>query len=100
MRQPVHVLRGHQAARLLIDRDHLRRLLIGQRLRTRQAIRRGTYTSVKELIAAVEKFTDGWNERCQPFTRAKTADQILTKATHKKTSDTQCSVHGMQKKSD
>ena len=34
---------------------------------TRQAIRRGTFTSVKDLIAAIETFIDGWNERCHPF---------------------------------
>ena len=44
---------------------------------TRQAIRRGTFTSVKDLIAAIETFIDGWNERCQPFIWTKTADQIL-----------------------
>ena len=44
---------------------------------TRQAIRRGTFTCVKDLIAAIETFIDGWNERCQPFTWTKTADQIL-----------------------
>jgi len=48
---------------------------------TRQAIRRGTFTSVKDLIGAIETFIDGWNERCQPFTWTKTADQILEKAT-------------------
>ena len=48
---------------------------------TRQAIRRGTFTSVKDLIAAIETYIDGWNERCQPFTWTKTADQILEKAT-------------------
>jgi transposase len=48
---------------------------------TRQAIRRGTFTSVKDLIAAIETFIDGWNERCQAFTWTKTADQILEKAT-------------------
>ena len=48
---------------------------------TRQAIRRGTFTSVKDLIGAIEAFIDGWNERCQPFTWTKTADQILEKAT-------------------
>ena len=31
---------------------------------TRQAIRRGTFTSVKDLIGAIETFIDGWNERC------------------------------------
>jgi transposase len=53
---------------------------------TRQAIRRGTFTSVKDLIAAIETFIDGWNERCEPFTWTKTADEILTKAHRKKTS--------------
>ena len=48
---------------------------------TRQAIRRGTFTSVKDLIAAIEIFIDGWNERCEPFTWTKTADQILPHAT-------------------
>ncbi len=47
---------------------------------TRQAIRRGTFTSVKHLVAAMGTFIDGWNERCQPFVWTKTADQILTKA--------------------
>ena len=48
---------------------------------TRQAIRRGTFTSVKDLITAIEIYIDAWNERCQPFTWTKTADQILAKAT-------------------
>ena len=34
---------------------------------TRQAIRRGSFTSVKDLIAAIEAFIDSWNDRCQPF---------------------------------
>jgi transposase len=34
---------------------------------TRQAIRRGTFATVKDLIAAIEAFIDGWNQRCQPF---------------------------------
>ncbi len=48
---------------------------------TRQAIRRGTFTSVKDLITAIDTYIAGWNERCQPFTWTKTADQILKKAT-------------------
>lgn len=48
---------------------------------TRQAIRRGTFTSVKDLIAVIETFIDAWNERCEPFIWTKTADEILTKAT-------------------
>ena len=53
---------------------------------TRQAIRRGTFTSVKDLIAAIETYIDAWNERCRPFTWTKTADEILTKATGRKRS--------------
>ncbi len=44
---------------------------------TRQAIRRGTFTSVRDLITAIENFIDGWNDRCHPFTWTKTADQLL-----------------------
>jgi transposase len=55
---------------------------------TRQAIRRGTFTSVKDLIAAIETFIDGWNQRCEPFVWTKTADEILTKSRRKKTSNT------------
>ena len=55
---------------------------------TLQAIRRGTFTSVKDLIAAIETFIDGWNRRCEPFVWTKTADEILTKSRRKKTSNT------------
>ena len=55
---------------------------------TRQAIRRGTFTSVKDLIAAIETFIDAWNDRCQPFVWTKTADEVLTKANRKVTSNT------------
>jgi transposase len=48
---------------------------------TRQAIRRGTFTSVKDLIGAIEVFIDGWNDRCEPFVWTKTADQIIPHAT-------------------
>jgi hypothetical protein len=49
---------------------------------TRQAIRRGTFTSVKDLITAIETFIDGWNERCRPFAWTKTADQLLENFVH------------------
>jgi transposase len=48
---------------------------------TRQAIRRGTFTSVKDLIAAIEIFIEAWNERCEPFVWTKTADEIIPRAT-------------------
>jgi hypothetical protein len=51
---------------------------------TRQAIRRGTFPSVKDLIAAIGLFIDGWNQRCAPFVWTKTADQIIPSATRSK----------------
>lgn len=47
---------------------------------SRQAIRRGSFTSVSDLIGAIRAFIDGYNERCQPFRWTETADQILAKA--------------------
>ena len=44
---------------------------------TRQAIRRGTFHSVPDLVAAIRRFIDGWNERCHPFWWTKTADELL-----------------------
>jgi transposase len=48
---------------------------------TRQAIRRGSFGSVRDLTDAIRRFIDGWNERCQPFAWTKTADEILPHAT-------------------
>ena len=45
----------------------------------RQALRRGDFANVQELITAIARFCDGWNQRCQPFSWTKDADQILTK---------------------
>jgi hypothetical protein len=46
---------------------------------TRQAIRRGTFTSVKELTATIGAFIDRWNEHPRPVTWTKDADEILAK---------------------
>ena len=46
---------------------------------TRQAIRRGSFPSVDDLIAAIRTYIDAYNEHCEPFTWTKTADEILTK---------------------
>jgi uncharacterized LabA/DUF88 family protein len=49
----------------------------------------GTFTSVKDLINAIETFIDGWNDRCEPFMWTKTADELLAKAKpRQKTSNT------------
>jgi transposase len=53
---------------------------------TRQAIRRGSFDSVRELTAAIRQFIDGWNDRCEPFTWTKPADDILAHAIRKETS--------------
>jgi transposase len=45
----------------------------------RQALRRGDFASVAELVAAIVRFCDGWQQRCQPFAWTKDADQILGK---------------------
>ncbi len=55
---------------------------------TRQAIRRGTFTSVPDLIGAIRAFIDAYNQRCRPFNWTKNADQILTTANRQKNSDT------------
>ena len=34
---------------------------------TRQALRRGTFPTVADLIAAIGSFIDAWNGRCVPF---------------------------------
>jgi hypothetical protein len=44
---------------------------------TRQAIRRGSFTSVRDLITVIGTFIDGWNDRGQPFIWTKTADELL-----------------------
>jgi transposase len=55
---------------------------------TRQAIRRGTYGSVRDLIDAITTFIDAWNERCEPFAWTKDADTLITKAHRQSTSGT------------
>lgn len=50
---------------------------------TRQAIRRGSFGSVKELVARIDMFTRSWNAGASPFAWVKTADDILAKAVRK-----------------
>ena len=54
---------------------------------TRQAIRRGSFDSVKALVTAIRAFIDAYNQRCRPFVWTKTADDILPHATRQPTSD-------------
>ncbi len=50
---------------------------------TRQAIRRGSFESVKELIALIDRFTANWNTGSTPFVWTKTDDEVLAKAVRK-----------------
>jgi transposase len=55
---------------------------------TRQAIRRGTFGSVRDLVAAIRRFIDGWNDRCHPFVWTKSPEEVLIHARPRKgTSD-------------
>ena len=51
---------------------------------TRQAIRRGTFTSVRDLITKIQAFIDSWNERCHPFTWTKPPTSYSRTATRSK----------------
>ena len=52
---------------------------------TRQATRRGSFTSVRQLTAATGAFTDGRNDHPRPFTWTKDADEILASINRAKT---------------
>jgi transposase len=52
---------------------------------TRQAIRRGSFTSVSELVAAIGAFIDSWNDHPHPFAWTKDADEILASINRAKT---------------
>lgn len=54
---------------------------------TRQAIRRGSFSSVKDLVAAIRRSIDSWNGRSHPFVWTKSADTVLAGATRKSNSD-------------
>lgn len=46
---------------------------------TQQAIRRGTFSSVKELVARINAFVERYNTHTRPFVWTATADSILAK---------------------
>lgn len=56
---------------------------------TRQSVRRGSYRSVADLIAAIEHFVQGYNQRAQPFIWTKTASDILAHTKPHTTSETE-----------
>lgn len=46
---------------------------------TQKAIRRGTFRSVKDLVAKIENFVAHYNAKCRPFRWTATADSIFEK---------------------
>ena len=57
--------------------DGLRTLSEG--IITKQAIRRGAFTSVNPLIHRIRDYIERWNTDAAPFTWTATADEILAK---------------------
>jgi transposase len=52
----------------------------------RQAIHRGAFPSVRDLMIKIRAFINGWNDRCHPFIWTKPADKVLEKIKRKKNS--------------
>jgi putative transposase len=46
---------------------------------TDKAIRRGSFTSVKQLVQRIDQFVSNYNEQCRPFQWTATADSIQQK---------------------
>ncbi|MGR7025664.1 hypothetical protein [Geodermatophilus sp. URMC 62] len=47
---------------------------------TRPALHRGNFPTVADLIVAIQRFIDAWNDRCEPFTWTKDPDTVIAKA--------------------
>jgi transposase len=52
----------------------------------KQAIHRGSFPSVRDLMIKTRDFINGWNNRCHPFIWTKPADQVLDKVKRKRNS--------------
>jgi transposase len=60
---------------------------------TRQAIRRGSFTSVRQLTDAIGAFIDNWNDHPRPFAWTKDADEILASIKRAKTKTSALTNH-------
>src|SRR4051794_18608947 len=63
---------------------------------TRQALHRGNFPTLADLIAAIQRFIDAWNDQCRPFTWTKDPDTVIAKAIdprHGKASTTSVTEH-------
>jgi hypothetical protein len=45
----------------------------------REAIHRGSFPSVRDLMIKIRAFINSWNDRCHPSSGPKPADQVLEK---------------------
>jgi transposase len=52
----------------------------------KQAIHRGNFPSVRDLMIKIRGFINGWNNRCHPFIWTKPGDQVLDKVKRKRNS--------------
>jgi transposase len=52
----------------------------------RQAIHRGSFPSVRDLMIKIREFINGWNNRCHPFLWTKPADEVIDKIKRKENS--------------
>ena len=52
----------------------------------RQAIHRGSFPSVRDLMIKIREFINGWNNRCHPFLWTRPADEVIDKIKRKKNS--------------
>ncbi len=60
---------------------------------TRQAIRRGSFTSVRQLTDTIGAYTGNWNEHPRPFAWTKDPDQILDSIKRAKTKTSALTKH-------
>lgn len=60
---------------------------------THQAIRRGTFDSVRNLIDALGALTDGWQDRHEPSQRTGTGETLVAQVHRQATSDTKPEPH-------
>jgi transposase len=60
---------------------------------TNRRLKRAAFTSVEELIDAIDDWTDHWNDTAAPFTWTKTAEEILSKVRSARTALTKSATH-------
>ncbi len=56
---------------------------------SRQTLHCGSFPTVADLIAAIGRFIDAWNDRCPPPDWTKDPDTVIAKATHPQRRKTQ-----------